>query len=151
MTENEKALVNEEAGSHQTGEAVARMLATRRIAIVGLSDDPSRPSNAIGAYLLRAGYEIIGINPTISEALGVPIYPNLKAVPGKIDLVNVFRRPLACGQIAREAVEIGAKGLWLQSGIMNEEAKRIANAAGIDFVQDRCIMVEHWTRAYGSA
>src|SRR5688572_25983469 len=126
--------------------AVDRMLQAKRIAIVGMSDDPMRPSNGIGGYLMSHGYEVVPINPKHDEVLGMKCYARLSDVPGKIDLVNVFRRPLACADVVREAVAIGAKGVWLQSGIRNEEALKLAEEAGIDFVQDRCIMVEHMSR-----
>jgi predicted CoA-binding protein len=129
--------------------AISRMLAARRIAIVGLSDDPMRPSHSIAEYLMSRGYEIVGINPNHDEVLGQKCYAKLADVPGEIDVVNVFRRPLACGDVARQAIAIGVKGLWLQSGIMNDEAHRLAADAGIDFIQNRCIMVEHMRRVRG--
>jgi predicted CoA-binding protein len=127
-------------------EIIGRMLSSKRIAIVGMSDDPGRPSHRIGAYLLSNGFEIIPVNPKHENVLGKKCYPSLRDVPEKIDLVNVFRRPLACAAVAEDAISIGAKGLWLQSGIRNEDAKKIAEQAGMDFIQDRCIMVEHMSR-----
>ena len=126
--------------------AIARMLGAGRIAVVGLSDDPSRPSYQIASYLKAEGYEVVPVNPTHTTVMGLKSYPTLKDVPGEVDVVNVFRRPEFCADIAREAIAIGAKGLWLQSGVRNEEAKKLAQSAGIDFVQDRCIMVEHRMR-----
>ena len=126
--------------------AVDRMLRAKRIAIVGASDDPMRPSNGIAGYLQSHGFEIVPVNPNHDEVLGQKCYAKLSDIPGGVDLVNVFRRPLACADVTRQAIEIGAKGVWLQSGIRNEEAKRLADEAGIDFVQDRCIMVEHMSR-----
>jgi uncharacterized protein len=122
---------------------IARMLQSRRIAIIGASDDPMRPSHNIGQYLKSQGFEIVPVNPKYAEVLGEPCYRSLQAVPGPIDLVNVFRRPLACGQVTREAIAIGARGVWLQSGIFNDEARALAREAGVDFVQNRCIMIEH--------
>jgi hypothetical protein len=122
---------------------IGRMLAARRIAVVGLSDDPMRPSYSIARYLMSVGKEVIPINPSHERALGLKCYPSLRDVPQPIDLVNVFRRPAACAQVVRDAIAIGAKGVWLQSGITNEEARQLAEEAGIDFVQNRCIMVEH--------
>ena len=124
-------------------EVIRRLLAGRRIAVVGLSDDPSRASNDVTQYLIRVGKEIVGVNPKHTEVLGQPCYPSLKDVPGSIDVVNVFRRPGFCAEVVRMAIEIGAKGVWLQSGIRNDEAQKLAAEAGLDFVQDRCIMVEH--------
>ena len=126
--------------------AVDRMLASKRIAIVGMSDDPSRPSHGIGSYLISHGYDVVPVNPTHDQVLGKKCYAKLSDVPGKIDLVNVFRRPEFCADVTREAIEIGAAGVWLQAGIRNEEARELAHEAGIDFVQDRCIMVEHMDR-----
>ncbi|MGH7215106.1 MAG: CoA-binding protein [Tepidisphaeraceae bacterium] len=127
--------------------AIARMLSAKRIAIVGLSDDPSRPSHEIGEYLLSQGKEIIPVNPTHTQVLGRRCYARLADVPGPIDLVNVFRRPEFCADVTREAIAAGARGVWLQSGITNAEAKKLADDVGIDFVQNRCIMVEHAQRS----
>ena len=121
---------------------IRRLLAAKRIAVVGLSDDPSRPSYDVAMSLRAAGKEIIPVNPNHETVMGLKCYPSLAAVPGKIDLVDVFRRPEYCADVAREAVAVGAKGIWLQSGIRNEEARQIAAQAGIDFVQDRCLKVE---------
>ena len=130
----------------QEASAIDRMLTAKRIAIVGMSDDPMRPSNGIGGYLMSHGFEIIPVNPNHEKVLGLKCYASLADIPGGVDLVNVFRRPLACADVTRDAIAIGAKGVWLQSGIRNEEAKRLAEEAHIDFVQDRCIMVEHMSR-----
>lgn len=124
-------------------DVVARLLAGRRIAVVGLSDDPSRPSYGVSRYMRDHGYEILPVNPNCTSALGLTCYPDLAAVPGPIDVVNVFRRPLACPDVVRAAIAAGAKGVWLQSGIRSDEARDLAEAAGLEFVQDRCIMVEH--------
>jgi predicted CoA-binding protein len=126
--------------------AVDRMLQANRIAVVGLSDDPTRPSHGIAGYLIEHGYDVIGVNPTHQTVFGRKCYARLADVPGPIDLVNVFRRSEFCADVTRDAIAVGAKGVWLQSGIRNEEARQLAEAAGIDFVQDRCIMVEHMQR-----
>jgi hypothetical protein len=122
------------------------MLKAKRIAVVGMSDDPDRPSHGIGGYLLAHGYEVIPVNPSHDAVLGKKCYASLADAPGEIDLVDVFRRPEFCADVTREAIAVGAKGVWLQAGIRNEEAKRLAAEAGIGFVQDRCIMVEHMQR-----
>jgi predicted CoA-binding protein len=121
---------------------IRRMLAGKRIAVVGLSDDPSRPSYDVARYLQSAGKEIIPVNPNHAKVMGLKCYPSLEAVPGPVDVVDVFRRPEFCADVVRDAVAAGAKGVWLQSGIVSDEAERIANEAGIDFVQDRCLKVE---------
>ena len=126
--------------------AIDRMLRAKRIAIIGMSDDPDRPSHGIGGYLLSHGYDVIPVNPNHKEVLHRKCYAKLADVPGPIDLVNVFRRPLACADVTRDAIAAGAKGIWLQAGIRNEEARKLAEDAKIDFVQDRCIMVEHLAR-----
>ena len=129
--------------SGRQAEIVRRLLAGKRIAIVGLSDDPSRPSYGVASYLLSVGKEIIPINPNHARVMGLNCYPSLEAVPGPIDVVDVFRRPEHCADVVRSAVAVGAKGVWLQSGIVSAEAERVAREAGIDFVQDRCIKVDH--------
>lgn len=113
------------------------------IAVVGLSSDPARPSHRISRYMQEHGYRIIPINPDEAEVLGEPSYPSLAAVPERVEFVNVFRRPQFCGQIAREAVEAGAKALWLQLGIRSDEARAVAEQAGIAYVEDECVMVVH--------
>ena len=124
-------------------EVIRRMLGARRIAIVGLSDDAMRPSFGVGQYLQSAGFEIVPVNPNHEQVLGVRCYKSLAEVPGPIDVVNVFRRSEFCPEVVRQTVQIGARGVWLQSGIRSAEAQRLAAAAGLDFIQDRCIMVEH--------
>lgn len=121
---------------------IQRMLAAKRIAIVGLSDDPTRPSYGVASYLMSVGYEILPVNPNYATVLGLKCYPLLADAPGPIDLVDVFRKPEYCADVVREAIAVGAKGVWLQSGIVNDEAKRLAILARIDFVQNRCLMVE---------
>ena len=133
-------------GTGADAAAVRRMLDGKRIAVVGLSDDPSRPSYDVARYLRSAGKEILPVNPNHKTVMGLTCYPSLAAVPGPIDVVDVFRRPEHCADVVRDAVEAGAKGVWLQSGIRNDEARAIARKAGIDFVQDRCLKVEHMFR-----
>ena len=116
---------------------------SKSIAVVGLSNDPSRPSYGIAMALQRLGYRIIPVNPKETQILGEKVYATLADVPVPVDLVNVFRRPQQTPAVVREAIAIGAKAVWLQSDIINEEAEAIAKAAGLDFIMDRCIMVEH--------
>ena len=115
----------------------------KTIAIVGLSGDPEKPSHGIAKALQHYGYRVIPVNPKETEVLGEKAYAGLGEIPMKIDIVNVFRRAEQTPPIAAEAVAIGAKVLWLQSGIVNEEAAGIARAGGLAVVMDRCIMVEH--------
>jgi hypothetical protein len=124
-------------------DAIARMLTAHRIAVVGMTPDPSRAGNYVPEFLRSRGKEIVPVNPTYPEVAGLKSYPTLAAVPGKVDVVLVFRRPEYCAQVAEEAAAIHATGLWLQSGIYSDEAKRIAEEAGMNFVQGRCMMVEY--------
>jgi predicted CoA-binding protein len=114
----------------------------RRIAIVGLSGEPDRASYGVAAELLDHGYEVVPVNPTIDEVLGLRSYASLAEVPGDIDVVDVFRRPEHLEGVAREAAAVGAKALWLQSGLRSAEARHIADEAGMDYVEDRCLKVE---------
>ena len=123
--------------------AIRRMLAGKRIAVVGLSDDPSRPSYDVARYLMSVGKEIIPVNPNHAKVMGLKCYPSLGQVPGPVDVVDVFRRPEFCADVVRDAIAAGARGVWLQTGIVSDEAERLAAEAGIDFVQDRCLKVEH--------
>src|SRR5690606_25576599 len=114
----------------------------KTIAVVGASSNPERPSSGIFSRLLAHGYTVIPVNPKESEVHGQRAYPTLDAVPVPIDLVNVFRRAIDTPSVAEAAVRVGAKALWLQSGISNEETARIAQSAGLSVVMDRCIGVE---------
>jgi predicted CoA-binding protein len=121
----------------------ATLLAARTVAIVGLSPDPLRASYFIGYYLKRHGYKIVPVNPKETEILGEKSYPSLKDVPFPVDVVDVFRRPDAVPGIAREAVAIGAKALWMQFNVISPEAAKIAEDAGLTVIMDRCMKVEH--------
>jgi predicted CoA-binding protein len=122
---------------------IANLLKARRIAIVGLSDDPGRPSYEIASYLILHGKEVVPVNPNHENVLGHKCYASLKEIPGAIDLVNVFRRSEFCADVVRDAIAIGAGGVWLQAGIISSEAARLAREAKMPFVQNRCIMVDH--------
>ena len=121
----------------------AVLRSARTVAVVGLSPDPLRASYFIGFYLQRHGYRVVPVNPKEREILGEPAYPSLGDIPFPVDVVNVFRRPVAVPEIAREAVAIGAKALWLQFGVISDEGARIAADGGLDVVMDRCMKVEH--------
>ena len=122
---------------------IQRALGCKRVAVVGLSSNVLRASHFVGFYLARHGYEVIPINPREDAVLGAKSYPNLEAVPGPIDVVDVFRDPSAVPAIAEEAVGVGAKFLWLQFGVISEEGVRIAEAGGMECVVDRCMKIEH--------
>jgi predicted CoA-binding protein len=109
------------------------------IAVVGLSNDPMRDAYDVAGYLQSKGYRIIPVNPEESEVLGERAYPTLLDIPEKVDVVDVFRRPSATPEIAEQAVRIGAKVLWLQSGIINEDAARIGTEGGLDVIMGVCI------------
>jgi uncharacterized protein len=121
-------------------EVLQRILTeARSIAVVGASSSPERPSHGIFARLLSAGYRVVPVNPKETSVHGQPAYPALQGVPGGVDIVDVFRRPEHTPALARDAVAIGARVLWLQSGIWNEEAAAIATVAGLSVVMDECI------------
>jgi predicted CoA-binding protein len=113
------------------------------IAVVGLSNNPLRASYFVGFYLKRHGYRVIPVNPRETEILGEPCYKRLADVPGRVDIVNVFRAPDALPGIAEEAAAIQAGNLWCQFTVINEPGARIAEAGGLSVVMDRCIKVEH--------
>jgi predicted CoA-binding protein len=119
------------------------LLNAKTIAMVGLSNNTLRASHFVGFYLRRHGYRVIAVNPREKEIFGEPSYASLRDVPGPVDIVNVFRAPDALPGIATEAVAIGAKNLWCQFGVINEEGARIAEEGGLSVVMDRCIKVEH--------
>ena len=115
----------------------------RRIAMVGLSSNPFRPSHFAAIYLISEGYEVIPVNPRESQVLGRTSYPSLKVIPGPVDVVNIFREPVAVPAIVDEAIAIGAKVVWMQLGVIHEEAAERARAAGLEVVMDRCMKIEH--------
>ncbi|MBI4964777.1 MAG: CoA-binding protein [Desulfomonile tiedjei] len=115
----------------------------RSIAVVGISTDPSKPSNRVALYLKNHGYRIIPVNPAAQEVLGEKSYPDLKSIPEPIDVVDVFRRPEFLPPIAEEAVAVGAKVLWMQEGITNEDAAKKAKDGGLTVIQDACMLKEH--------
>jgi hypothetical protein len=119
------------------------LLSARTVAIVGLSPDELRASNFIGFYLRRHGYTVVPVNPKEREILGEKSYPSLSEIPFPVDVVDVFRRPDAVPGIAREAVAVKAKALWLQFGVINAEGARIAEDGGLRVIMDRCMKVEH--------
>jgi predicted CoA-binding protein len=115
----------------------------KTIAVVGLSPKPLRDSNMVAAYLQKAGYRIIPVNPAESEILGQTCYPDLETVPEQIDIIDVFRRSEFVAPIAEQAVKIKAKALWLQLGVSHQKAAEMAGQAGLVVVQDLCLKVEH--------
>jgi uncharacterized protein len=116
----------------------------KTIAIVGASPRPNRPSHGVMAYLMRAGYRCIPVRPLdCDEVLGVPCVPSLAELEEPVDLVDVFRRPEFCPDVAREAAAVGAPAIWLQLGIVSPEARIVARESGMDYVEDLCTAIEH--------
>jgi len=116
---------------------------SKKIAMVGLSEKPDRPSYHVAAYLKSAGYKIIPVNPSASEILSEKAYPDLSSIPEKIDVVDIFRRSDQVGPIVEEAIKIGARAIWMQEGVINNDAARKAANQGLDVVMDRCMLKEH--------
>jgi predicted CoA-binding protein len=119
---------------------------TKTIAVVGLSDNPLRPSHDVSAYMQSRGYRIIPVNPAIESSLGEKAYSSLLDVPGKIDLVNIFRRSEFVEEVVDEAIQLKVPAVWMQEGVIHEEAAEKARQAGIFVVMDRCILIEHRAR-----
>ena len=116
---------------------------TKVIAVVGASPKPWRDSGAIAEYLRTKGYKIFPVNPQYQEVLGMKCYPDLKSIPEKIDLVDIFRNPDEVEPIIDEAIAVGAKSVWMQLGVVNEAAAEKAEKAGLNVVMNLCIAVEH--------
>src|SRR5216684_2172030 len=119
----------------------------KTIAVVGLSSNPARPSHGVTEYMKSAGYRIIPVNPNEKEVLGEKSYARLEDVPEKIEIVDIFRRAEEVAAVVESAIRVGAKVVWMQSGIENEAAAEKARAAGLVVIEDACILVEHRRRA----
>ena len=127
-----------------TDEQITELLRdAKTIAVVGQSGKPSRPSFGVSSYMQAQGYRIIPVNPNIEESLGEPAYPRLEDVPGKIDIVNIFRRSQYVGPIVDSAIKLGVRCIWMQEGVVDEEAVAHAEAAGIAVVMNRCLLKYH--------
>ena len=119
------------------------------VAVVGISDKPDRDSYQVAKYLLEQGYLVIPVNPMLETVLGQRCYPSLRDVPVRVDIVDIFRRPDAVPEIVDEAIGVGAKVVWMQLGVVHEEAVEKAQQAGLKAVMDRCIKRDH-SRLVGS-
>lgn len=119
---------------------------SKTIAVVGLSCNPLRASHGVSAYMQTHGYHIIPVNPQIDECLGEKAYASLRDVPGKIDLVNIFRRPEFVEEVVDEAIQLKIPAIWMQEDVIHEKAAEKARKAGIFVVMDRCILKEHRAR-----
>ena len=121
---------------------------TRTIAMVGLSDKPYRPSYFAGKYMLEHGYQVIPVNPMCDEILGQPCFSSLSEIPHTVDMVDCFRRAEQMPELATQAVDIGARYLWMQLSVVSSEAENIAKSAGLEVIMDRCVKIEH-ARLFG--
>ncbi len=117
----------------------------RKVAVVGISRKADRPSHGIARFLIGQGLEVYGVNPLLDEVLGIKVYPSLADIPGPIDLVDVFRRSDTVPPVVDEAIAAGAGAIWMQEGVIHEEAAAKATEAGIEVVMDRCLYKE-WLR-----
>ncbi|HEX7627589.1 MAG TPA: CoA-binding protein [Candidatus Methanoperedens sp.] len=122
--------------------SIENILDYKTIAVVGISDDPTRPSNFVARFLKEHGYKIIPVNPKLTEWEGEECYPDLLSIPVKVDIVDIFRRSEAIPPIVDEAIAIKARVVWMQEGIINEEAAAKAQKAGIEVVMDKCMKKE---------
>jgi len=122
---------------------IETILNYKTIAVVGISDDPERPSHFVASFLAKHGYNIIPVNPKLMDWEGRKCYPDLLSIPVRVDVVDIFRRPEAVPPIVDEAIAIKAKAVWMQEGIVNEEAAAKAREAGIEVVMDRCMKKEY--------
>jgi uncharacterized protein len=130
----------------QTDPVTELLRRARVIAVVGLSDNPLRPSYGVSAYMQSHGYRIIPVNPQIESCLGEKAYPSLRAVPEKIDIVNIFRRPQFVEEIVDQAIQLQIPAVWMQEEVIHQNAAEKARAAGMFVVMDLCILKEHRAR-----
>ncbi len=127
-----------------TEDEIRRILTeNKNVAVVGMSSKPEKPANQVPLYLKEHGYNITPVNPTATEIAGMKAYPDLLSVPGKVDVVQIFLRPEDVMPIVEQAIQIGAKVVWLQEGIINDAAVARARAAGLIAVQNMCMRATH--------
>lgn len=133
------------------GTAIKSLLDKKVWAVVGCSPDPSRASHRVADFLIKQGYEVIPVNPTADEVLGRTCYPDLASIPegAGVEVVDIFRRADQAGAVVDEAIELGAAGVWMQLGVIDEDAARRAEAAGLEVVMDHCPAIELPQRALG--
>lgn len=124
-------------------EAAEILRRFRRVAVVGLSADPKRPSHEVASYMRDAGYDIVPVNPLLTSWEGLPCYPDLRAVPPPVEVVDIFRRSELVAPIVDQAIAVGARAIWMQIGVVDHAAAARARAAGLLVVMDLCILREH--------
>jgi predicted CoA-binding protein len=132
------------------GEIEHILSTMKNVAVVGVSADPSRPSNEVAGYLIRQGFNVSLVNPTLKTLFDRPVYPDLASVPGPVEVVDVFRRSEDAGSVVDQAIAVGAKAVWLQEGVVDESAAERARSAGLTVVMDRCMLKEHAKAASGA-
>jgi uncharacterized protein len=137
------SLVNHSRFSTTAAQRLSILETYKKIAMVGLSGNPFRPSHFAALYLMAEGYDVIPVNPREASILGKTSYPNLTAIPGGVEVVDIFRDPAAVPAIVDEAIAIGAKAIWMQLGVIHEAAAQKALDAGLEVVMDRCMKIEH--------
>jgi predicted CoA-binding protein len=126
-----------------TNEIRSILKDSKTIAVVGMSPNPERISHQIGLYLQKAGYNVIPVYPGVDKVAGIPAYSNLEEIPQPVDIVNVFRRSEFVMDVAQSAVDVKAKAIWMQEGVINHAASEYASNHGVEVIMDRCIMVDH--------
>ncbi len=134
------------AFSPQTDSVTELLKRAKTIAVVGLSDDPLRPSHGVSAYMQNHGYRIIPVNPQIESCLGEKAYPSLLEVPEKIDIVNIFRRPEFVEEVVDQAIQLKVPAIWMQEEVIHEKGAEKARRAGMFVVMDLCMLKEHRAR-----
>ena len=148
MEQETKKDERETKNSSEDGKIYKILSEFKNIAVVGMSANPEKPANRVPKYLMGEGYRIFPVNPTKDEIMGLKSYKTLLEIPENIDVVNVFRRPAEALEVVKEAVERkkqkgDVKAVWLQEGIINDEAKKLAEENGLLFIQNRCMFKEH--------
>lgn len=129
----------------QTIDAILTTM--RSVAVVGISDSAARPSNEVASYLLGHNFKVSFVNPLLNEVFGIPCYPSLAQLPEPVEIVDVFRRSSEAAAVIEQAITIGARAVWLQRGVIDEQAAARARARGLLVVMDRCMLEEHARRA----
>ena len=131
-------------------ETEIQLRESRTIAVVGMSPRPDRPSHYVAKYLMEQGYKVIPVNPAVDEVLGMKSYPDVVSIPERVDMVDIFRRSSQVPPVVEDAIAAGARFVWMQDGVVHEEAAARARAAGLSVVMDNCTLREH-SRIYGSS